>query len=150
LISKWLSQFDGGLENVRKLRLYDFDPANPDSAYVDSLLRCTKLEDLTLAGPGAGPSEKSFVCLTSARQFVNDSQVEVVPQRSEDLEMYRGLRRLRRLEWITNEDGRRMDVVSQFKLPMGNSVEVYMFEALGGREFQRELLSEDVAVCEVQ
>jgi hypothetical protein len=146
----WLSQFDGGLEHVRRLFLIDWDPADPEPAYADLLLRCTKLAELTLEAPVGGPTEKSFVCLESARRFVNDRQVEVLPHHIEYAETYRDLRRLRSLEWWQSGVGRLMKFVSQFKLLLGSSVEVYLHQSLGYYNYQKELVTEELTVGEVQ
>jgi hypothetical protein len=137
ILVDWLSQFDGGLEHVRKLFLMDWDPADPEFAYADLLLRCTKLEELILEAPVGGPTEKSFICVESARRFVNDPQVEVVPHRMEYAETYRDLRRLRNLEWRQSGIGRPMKLVSQFKLLLGSSVEVYLHQSLGYYNHQK-------------
>ena len=146
----WLSQFDRGCEQVRRLLLQDFDPASPDPAYFDLLSRCTKLEALTLTGlPYSGNLSPAFVYLPSAEQYAKNSQSEIVPRRLEDLELYRGLRDLRRLEWHYNDHGRRTNDAAQLKLLVGSNVEVYIIESGGYYKWTKELITEELAVREI-
>ncbi|KAF2829622.1 hypothetical protein CC86DRAFT_172322 [Ophiobolus disseminans] len=126
LLIDCLDQIDRGFEHIRSLHLLEFKPASPAPAHSELLMRCTKLETLALQGYFS----ETIVCPTSARQLVDNPDFDIVPRQIENTELYRILRRLRRLEWkkhLCNSLKGKFHA-AQLKLLVGKSVEVYLIE----------------------
>lgn len=123
----WLRQIHGGFEHVRRLYFHDFNPVSLPNAYTELLRRCTNLQALTLHGR---PSRLIFVSFTSVYQREEDPEIEVVPLRVENLDMFRNLRKLQKLEWRTFHDrwghdkSRGRLQALQFKLLLGSGTQV--------------------------
>jgi hypothetical protein len=143
----WLSSVHRGFDHVRRLWLHDFDPASPAAAHSNLLIRCTKLESLTLNGHSS-----KFVCAESVKEHTRDRSYEVVPQRMENLDMYRALRNLRRLDWRlpAGSSVQGTEVACQLKLLVGISVQVYIGEINDVGLPWSELITEEEALSTVR
>lgn len=141
----WLSQLDGGFDHIRFLCLYNFDPASPATAYTELLLRCTKLETLTLNGRFSS----EIVSSESAHRYEDDRQTGVAPLQIWNTELYYHLKRLRRLEWRDYQD---TDIflgennAAQLKLLVGSSVKVCYVEVSESWTERTEEIPEKFAI----
>ncbi|KAF2829621.1 hypothetical protein CC86DRAFT_379169 [Ophiobolus disseminans] len=126
--ANWLSELHHGSEHVRRLPLNEFNPVAPAPTHAELLLRCTKLDMLTLQD---WPNRSTnFVCPTSAHKYANGLQAEIVPLQLENLGMYRGLRNLQPLECRARLDAAWLGIryAAQVKNPVGGGVEVQCAE----------------------